>query len=828
MRRTRLRIGVLTLIASVLVVSLPAGAVAGERSPLEDPDPVSLVRLSLTGSDMLDAVTAAGFDISHGLTRVPTGIEVPAVVTADQITQLEAMGVGVLSEGEGFQWDLDDAGAADAATLAPSTSSWASAGSATFSPIRTLVARTHESTVRIARADWFTTKGQGFLYVEARTTEGQQSSPVVTMQLANDAGAGTPFGAPRSMSRFVDSGQYMFHRNLFKLAVRPSQIQVTSSTGGTATGYVSNWLEDVVPLAATPGYKSDFVDDYKTRSSCTRASRRSREQYPRIAEIVTLPNKSNGYQRQAQATIGGTGQAAVVVTSAAWGHEGGNDITVQFVNPGAPDSPLSVAVNGKAIVVSLATNAAGALASTAAQVAASLRTQTAGLIAKSHPYRNNAGTGIVQAAGPVALTDFLDQKRTGAPAGEVPRGPFTVRALRIGKHRNGTKPGILIQAQDHAREWVPATITLETAERLVQNYATDHETRRIVDNTDVFLIPSNNPDGSNYSFYNFASQRRNMTNHCPDNNADPGRRNAWGVDLNRNYRFGSGFDGYSGASTSCIDDTFQGPAELSEPESKNSIYLVDTYPNIKFFMSVHSNGGQLFWQPGAYIANGRITTPRPPMRDEAFYWQSASRILSQVRAHRQTVVTPENVGGSADVLYSSAGNVREDLYHNYGIYAFGWEVGGSVYNPATGNFQGGSFQPAWVGNPDLVSGHSETMEYANGVIEMFRIAAEWGKDRQKPKSDLIPGGGKYTAPVDVRFESSEPAEIYYTTDGSAPTLSSQRYRQTDFREPGQTLHVSETTIFHWFSVDTAGNFERGYDPDRGGRNYRKAEVRILD
>ena len=59
-----------------------------------------------------------------------------------------------------------------------------------------------------------------------------------------------------------------------------------------------------------------------------------------------------------------------------------------------------------------------------------------------------------------------------------------------------------------------------------------------------------------------------MTNHCPDANADPGRRNAWGVDLNRNYRVGSGFDGYDGASTSCISDTFQGPAELSEPESQ--------------------------------------------------------------------------------------------------------------------------------------------------------------------------------------------------------------------------------------------------------------------
>ena len=40
-----------------------------------------------------------------------------------------------------------------------------------------------EPAVRIARADWFTTKGQGFLYVEARTTEGAQTNPIVLMQL---------------------------------------------------------------------------------------------------------------------------------------------------------------------------------------------------------------------------------------------------------------------------------------------------------------------------------------------------------------------------------------------------------------------------------------------------------------------------------------------------------------------------------------------------------------------------------------------------------------------------------------------------------------------
>ncbi|HEX5541159.1 MAG TPA: M14 family zinc carboxypeptidase [Micromonospora sp.] len=823
MRRRQLRIALLALpamVGSVLIATAPASADPAEpattagsaRSHLEDPESVRLVRIQLTGADMLDEVVAAGFDLEHGLSRVPTGIEAEAVVTAEQIAELEAMGVEILGDDESFAWSDEADGGIQAFSL------------------QILQPFSHEETVRIARADWFTTKGQGFLYVEARTTEGQQTNPIVGMQLENDSGPGTSFGFARTMSRFVDSGQYMFHRNLFKLDVRPSQIRVTSSTGGSATGNVSDWLENgEPPLTDNPNYKWNFVDGYKTPQQLYSRAEEIARQYSDIAEIVYLPHQTNGYQRKAQATIGGTGQAAVVVSSAAWGHEGGNDITVEFVNRPGANLPLAVEVVGKAVRVLLAKNASGGLASTAAQVAEALRTQSQGLIDRAHPYRTNAGTGIVQAtASPVQLTDFLDQKRAGAPEGEVPRGPATIPVLRIGKHRDGRNPGVLIQAQDHAREWVPPTTTLETAERLVHNYKSDWETKKIVNNTDIFLILSNNPDGANYSFYNFASQRRNMTNHCPDNDADPARRNSWGVDLNRNYRVGSAQDGYSGGSTSCISDTFQGPEKLSEPEAKNVIWMVEKYSNIKFFMSVHSNGGQLFWQPGAYIANGRVTTPRPPLGDEMFYWQAASRILSQVKAHRETVVTPQNVGGSSDVLYSSAGNVREDLYHNYGIYAFGWEVGGSVYNPATGNWQGGSFQPPWVGNPDLVSGHAETMEYANGIMEMFRVAADWGKDNKKPTTKLVSGGGTHTGSIDVWFESDEPVTIYYTTDGSRPTLSSPRYQATEFREPGQVFHVTETTTFHWFSVDTAGNIEQNYDPSKNDtrNNYRKATITV--
>ena len=54
----------------------------------------------------------------------------------------------------------------------------------------------------------------------------------------------------------------------------------------------------------------------------------------------------------------------VVVSSLAYGSEGGNDLTVELRNPGVASSPLSVTVNGNDIVVNL-TDAAGLLSSTA-------------------------------------------------------------------------------------------------------------------------------------------------------------------------------------------------------------------------------------------------------------------------------------------------------------------------------------------------------------------------------------------------------------------------------------------------------------------------------
>ena len=80
-------------------------------------------------------------------------------------------------------------------------------------------------------------------------------------------------------------------------------------------------------------------------------------------------------------------------------------------------------------------------------------------------------------------------------------------------------------------------------------------------------------------FYDYNCQRTNMTNYCAPtiSSGIPSSRNSWGVDLNRNGRIGTVWDGYSGASaTSCTSSTFAGPAPASEPEFKNLIHIDET------------------------------------------------------------------------------------------------------------------------------------------------------------------------------------------------------------------------------------------------------------
>jgi hypothetical protein len=556
----------------------------------------------------------------------------------------------------------------------------------------------------------------------------------------------------------------------------------------------------------------DFIDSYMTPTQINERMEQLAAEFPDLVEVIEMPHKTNGYRRHAMATMGGFTNTAVVVTSNAWGHEGGNEIEVEFVNPNTANSPLTVTTEENKITVSLATDASQNLTSTARQVVNALNDQ-AGNLVSANTYRNNTGAGIAQ-----VWSSTLSDGLNGPDY--VSRQPETVKALRIGKTRDGSKPGVLGYAQEHAREWVTPLVVVETAERLLRNYAHDGDTKRLVNNLDIFLIPMVNPDGANYSFYDYNMQRKNMTNHCgPTQANDLGARDAWGVDLNRNHSVGSVFDGFVGASTSCTSGTYAGPNENSEPEAQNIVWLADEFPNLKFGMNIHSHGGYFMWSPGAYDTN-RNTLPRPTAGEEAFYWGASEHILKKIQDHRGTVIRPTRTGPIPDVLYSAAGNSADYLWYEKGIYTWNFEVGAQLWDSSRNTWESVGFQPAYE------EGHEEAMEFANGLIGLFEVAYQHSKDKQPPVSKINPGKGTFSEAVEASFELSEPATIYYTLDGSRPTFESEKIQLSGTREPAEKLLIDQTTTINWFTIDPAGNVEKNYNPLGKGNNYNTATIKI--
>jgi hypothetical protein len=420
----------------------------------------------------------------------------------------------------------------------------------------------------------------------------------------------------------------------------------------------------------------------------------------------------------------------------------------------------------------------------------------------AYVYGGTTGAGIVQPRTLVNLSDFLS-----APAG-YPRGQFHMQALRIGSVRDGSKVGVFIYCEQHAREWVTPNVCLETAERLVRNYAIDPTTKEVVDNLNIIVVPAMNPDGSAYSFYDYNSQRKNMTNYCAPtvSGSVPSSRNSWGVDINRNGRVGTVWDGYSGASaTSCTSGNFAGPAPASEPEFKNLIYVDENF-NIKFSMNVHSSGGYFMWPPGAYISSGRVTLPAPNIGVEKYFWAASDRVLNRVKEERGTAIQPGQTGAVVDVLYSAAGNTADDEYYNYGIIGWDFEVGADIFNPVTGRWESGmvGFQPDFT-----AEGNAEAMEFSSGNYGLLETALDYARDVTPPVANIVPDGGISQTPIQATFEyGNEPSVIYYTLDGAEPTLASTKWEAQGPRLPGQVFlfeEVESPVTLKWIGQDIRGN-----------------------
>jgi murein tripeptide amidase MpaA len=202
-------------------------------------------------------------------------------------------------------------------------------------------------------------------------------------------------------------------------------------------------------------------------------------------------------------------------------------------------------------------------------------------------------------------------------------------AARIGKGRGSNRTAICLIGGIHGREWGSPDILVYFAMRLLRAYRdrdgirlgsksfTAAQIRRIVETRDVIIFPQVNPDGRRFSMERHSMWRKNRRP------APRGRGNrSIGVDLNRNFPFLWRFDRHFAPGTVQTSfnpgdyETYAGTRAASEPETRNVIWLLDRFPDIRYLVDLHSYGETILHSWGS--DQNQSDEPRMSFRNAEF------------------------------------------------------------------------------------------------------------------------------------------------------------------------------------------------------------------
>jgi len=222
---------------------------------------------------------------------------------------------------------------------------------------------------------------------------------------------------------------------------------------------------------------------------------------------------------------------------------------------------------------------------------------------------------------------------------------------------------VLFLGCHHAREWISVEVPFLLAKHLLEHYTTDAEVRRAVDESEVWIVPLVNPDGLEYSirYYRYWRKNRRL-------NAD----GSFGVDLNRNYDYGWGYDN-EGSSPVPASEVFRGSAPFSEPETQ-AVRDLFWQREFQSLVSYHSYS-QVILYPWGYTT--ALTD------QDALHESLAAGMSTLMEAVNGSIY---GFGASAASLYLTNGDTTDWAFGISGIPAYTIELppvdqlGGGFFN----------------------------------------------------------------------------------------------------------------------------------------------------
>ncbi|MEV1145078.1 M14 family zinc carboxypeptidase [Micromonospora sp. NPDC049799] len=233
------------------------------------------------------------------------------------------------------------------------------------------------------------------------------------------------------------------------------------------------------------------------------------------------------------------------------------------------------------------------------------------------------------------------------------------------------EPEILFNAQQHAREHLTVEMAIYLLNLFTDNYGTDSRISSIVNGRELWIVPTVNPDGSEYDIAT-GSYRSWRKNRQPNSGSS-----YVGTDLNRNWGYLWGCCGGSSGSTS--SDTYRGPSAFSAPETQalrnfvNSRVVGGTQ-QIKANIDFHTYSELILWPFGHTTAN----TTTGMTADQYNTFATIGQQMANTNGY-----TPEQ----ASDLYITDGGSIDWMWATHGIWAYTFELypgsatGGGFYPP---------------------------------------------------------------------------------------------------------------------------------------------------
>ncbi|GIJ26557.1 hypothetical protein Vqi01_17190 [Micromonospora qiuiae] len=302
--------------------------------------------------------------------------------------------------------------------------------------------------------------------------------------------------------------------------------------------------------------------------------------------------------------------------------------------------------------------------------------------------RGHAHGAVGTLAFPPADANYHDYAEMMAVVNQVVADhPSIARKISIGRSYEGrdlvavkisdnvatdeNEPEILFNAQQHAREHLTVEMAIYLLNLFTDNYGSDSRITSLVNNREIWIVPTVNPDGSEYDIAT-GSYRSWRKNRQPNSGSS-----YVGTDLNRNWGYNFGCCGGSSGSTS--SETYRGPSAFSAPETQALRNFVNSrvvggVQQIKANIDFHTYSELVLW-PYGYTYND--TAPG----------MTADQYNTFATLGRQMAATNGFTPQQSSDLYITDGSSIDWMWATHGIWAYTFELyprsasGGGFYPP---------------------------------------------------------------------------------------------------------------------------------------------------